>query len=182
MKLVRKGKVRKKMTESITEVAKGGQDSKYRIHLLISRDEDTAKLKIFIKAPLVAEIIRKMTPGNYSKEGVSAVYKDLLMPILKPDGTPDPKAADNFVTRPAVKMATKKFVASSEFNWNEGPSTILLFNPDKLAEGYTITIKVDEPVAHDTLKTWGKNFMDGCKEIITNARPFQMHWVMDKTE
>lgn len=167
---------------AVTEVAKGGEDSKYRIHLLIERDEDTSRLKIFIKAPLVADIVRKMTPGNYSREGVSAIYKDILKTITKEDGTPDPKAADRFETRPAIGLATKKFVRSTEFNWAEGPSTLLISNPDKLTEGFTISVKVDEPVAHDTLKSWGKSFMDGCKEIITNARPFQMHWVMDKTE
>lgn len=162
-------------------ISKGNEE--LAVNLTISRGEDSS-LHIFIQSKLVADIVRKMAPGNYERENVAEIYHPILAPILKADNTPDTTEAakKRFRTRPAISKASTLFAQTTEFSFTDKPSTILLSNPDALEEGYTLIYKVEAPVPMDTLKRWGKNLMDGCTEIITNAKPFKMSWLMERVE
>lgn len=156
------------------EVVKDRVDVKNDIQMQIARTEDGQSLSVFIRAPVLADVIRKMTTGNYRKDAYATVYTPILQDIVESEGK-------NVITRPAITKITRLFVSGTDFLWEEAPRAILLANPDKLAEGYTITYKVDKPVPPDVVKKWGKQFMDGCHEILANARPFKMNWVMSET-
>jgi hypothetical protein len=155
------------------EVIKEKVDLKNDVRLEISGPGDGQTLHLFIKAPILAEVIRKMATGNYPLQHYADVYKPIL--LLRED------AKDRVVTRPAIARATKNFVGGTDFDWNEAPRTPLLANPDMLAEGFTLIVKQDKPVPPDILRRWGKQFMDGCADIIQNARAFKMSWVMQET-
>ena len=156
------------------EVVKAKEDNLHQVKLEISRPPEGSVLHIYIKAPLVAAVIRGMATGNYAK----GEYADIYKPVLKE--IPDKK--DRVFTRPAITRATNKIVGGTDFSFAEPPRGILLANPDALEEGFTLVYKVDAPVPYDQLKKWGKQLMDGCQEIITNAKPFRMSWVMNKTD
>lgn len=174
-----KKKARKKMSETAAaptpatpEVIKEKVDLKNDVRLEISGAGDGQTLNIFIKAPILAGIIRKMSVGNYPAESYAEVYKPLLVPLEQ-----DKRRV---VTRPAICKATKNFSPQTDFTWEDLPRPALLMNPDKLEEGYTLAVKVDKPVPPDVIRKWGKAFMDGCADIIQNARPFKMAWVMSE--
>jgi|SRR6266436_2949910 len=152
------------------EPLKTVQDVVNRVTLEITKG-DGQSLNIYIKAPVLAEVIRKMAPGNYVLAEYAEPFKPILMPL---DGK-----KDRVVTRPAVTTITKLFSRGSDWSW-ETPRAALVYNPDKLVEGFTINVKLDAPVAHDTLRKWGKMFNDGCKDIIASAKPFKMAWVLDE--
>lgn len=156
------------------EILKAREDLKTQVTLEISRPPEGQSLRIYIKAPLVASVVRNMTPGNYQKESYAAIYK----PILK-ELAANPKMV---ITRPAIAKATRNFVGDVSFDFATQPRAILLCNPEALEEGYTLDFKVETPVAQDQLRKWGKMFMEGCADIITNTRPFRMAWVMNKVE
>jgi hypothetical protein len=154
------------------EVAKERVIDDTQLKLEISRGADAQSLSIFVQAPLLASVIRNMTPSNYAKDEYDKIYA----PILKELAANKTRV----ITRAAIAKATRNFVAGTDFSWTEPPRAILLANPDALEEGYTLQYKVDTPVAQDQLRKWAKQFMDGCMDIISNARPFKMSWVMNK--
>ncbi len=150
---------------------KNMRDGVNQITLDISRGADSQSLDIYIRAPILAEIVRKMAPGNFAIAEYAEPYKAILMPL---EGK-----KDRCVTRPAVTKITNNFAKGADWSW-EAPRAVLIYNPDKLAAGYTINIKLDAPITHSDLKKWGDKFRDGCKDIIANARPFKMSWWMDE--
>lgn len=162
------------ITTPEAEVLKEKVDLKNDVRLEISSPGDAQTLIITIRAPILAEVIRKMAPGNYLKENYAEVYKPILVPLEA-----DPKRV---VTRPAICKATKNFEPATDFQWEALPRPVLLCNPDMLAAGFSITTKVDKPVPPDVIRKWGKAFMDGCGDIIQNARPFRMAWVMQEVK
>lgn len=155
-------------------VVKAREDIENQVTLEIARPPDGQSLSIFIKAPLVAEVIKSMTPSNYEL----AKYQPIYRPILK-EVEGNPKLA---ITRAAIARATRNFVGGVDFSFSEPPRSILLANPEALIAGFTLVYKVESPVPYDLLKKWGKQFMLGCDEIITNAKPFRMSWVMNKMD
>jgi hypothetical protein len=158
----------------LPEVVKERADLKNQVQLSITRPGDGQSLSIFIKAPVLAEIIRKMDAGNYPFESFQEIYHPVLVR--------HPKAKDRIISRPAITRITKNFASGTDFSFSEPPRACLLHNPDLLAEGYTLTYKVSEPIPPDLLRKWGKQFMEGCQDIISNARPFKMNWVMNQVE
>lgn len=170
----RKGpKMTDKPVEAEPEMVKQKVDETNDITLEITRPPDGSCLQIYIRAPMVARIVNGMADSNYARDKYAAIYKD----ILKEHPTA-PKEKGMVVTKKAITQATKSFVGGTDFSFSEPPRAILLANAEALAAGYTLTYKVDQPVPMDMLKKWGKQFSDGCKEIIANARPFKMSWVM----
>lgn len=131
---------------------------------------DGASLTIYVRAPLLADVIEKMAQSNYDK----AAYADCLKPVLMEH----PERKDRVITRAAICKATKNFRAAADFDWNQLPPAIMLANPKALREGYRLTVKIEQPVPPETIKKFGKAFMEGCGDILTNARPFKMQWVM----
>ena len=164
---------RKSMTTPAIEpqVVKEKVDETNDITLNITRPPDGAVLNLYIRAPMVARIIRGMADSNYEKAKYAPIYKEVLKE--------HPEAKDRVITKKAITQATKNFVGGTDFSFSEPPRAILLANAEALEMGYTLTYKVEAPVPMDMLKKWGKQFMDGCKEIIANAKPFKMSWVMN---
>ena len=166
---------KKSMTEPAAsdpqaQIVKEKVDEANDITLTITRPPDGQSLNVYIRAPMVARIVRGMADSNYEMAKYSPIYKDILQP--------HPQAKDRAVTKKAITLATKSFVGGTDFSFSESPRAILLANADALEAGYTLTYKVDAPVPMDMLKKWGNQFRDGCREIIANARPFKMTWVM----
>lgn len=157
----------------MTETLKDRIDKTNDIQLRIERSEDGQNLTIFIQAPALAAVVSKMTPGYYRREAYSPIYADILGVVADSDGK-------SVVTRPAVSKITRLFVTGTDFQWSESPRAILLANPEKLAAGFTLSYKLEAPVPPDLVKRWGKSFMDGCREIMVNAKPFRMSWVMSE--
>lgn len=158
----------------VVEDLKNKVDVKNNVQLSVRRPKDQQTLLIYIKAPVVASVVRNMTMSNYDPTKYDPIYKPILMPHPQ-----DPKRV---VTRAAIAKATTNIVGGVDFSFAEPPRSILLANPDKLEEGYELVYKVEAPVPPDQIRRWGKQFMDGCADIITNARPFKMSWVMERTE
>ena len=148
-------------------------DIKNDVQLEVTSNGDGQNLKIFIRAPLLAAVIRKMAPSNYLRAEYSPIYKPILVALA------DTK--DRVVTRAAIAKATKSFVGGTDFLWEENPRAILLANPDKLEEGYELVFKVDTPIPPATIKKWGRTFIEGCGDILSAARPFKLSWVMQET-
>jgi hypothetical protein len=153
------------------ETVKAVEDKPNQVTLRISRGKSGQSLDIFIKAPVLAEVVRAMASGNYGKADYAEIYKSILVDL------PENKA--RVITKPGIAKITKNFISGADFAW-DAPRAILIANPEKLAEGFTLTYKMDQPVAPDQLRKWGKMFNDGCKDIISNARPFTMSWVLDE--
>lgn len=135
----------------------------------------TGKLEIFIRQPLLADVIDKISMGNYPAGDFDKVYKPCLMEH------PDPKAKGRAVSRPAIYAATKNFEAAADWSW-ETPRGVLVANPEALRNGFSLIIELTTPVPHDTLRKWGKKFDDGCKDIVAASRPFKMAWVTSASE
>lgn len=135
----------------------------------------TGKLEIYIRQPLLADVIEKISMGNYPAADFDKVYKPCLMEH------PDPKAKGRAVSRPAIYAATKNFEAAADWSW-ETPRGVLVANPDALRAGFSLIIELTTPVPHDTLRKWGKRFDDGCKDIIAASRPFKMSWITAANE
>jgi hypothetical protein len=156
------------------QVAVEKSSGKTQVQLEIIRDpDDLSQFKIFIKAPLLASIVEKMTPGVYPK----AEYHEVYGPILElAEGY-----KDKVVSRPAIYGATNYFVKGSDFSFLEKPRGVLLANPKALREGFTLTYKPKDPIPLEDLKKWGANVMKGCEEILNNTRPFKMVWFMNET-
>lgn len=145
-------------------------DIKNDLQFEVESAGDGSSLTISVKAPLLADVIQKMAPSNYDK----AAYAEVFKPILKEL----PQNAARVMTRAAICKATKNFRAGTDFDWEQAPPAIMLANPDALRDGYKLTVKIDKPVPPETIKKFGKQFMEGCGDILTNARPFKMQWVM----
>jgi hypothetical protein len=151
-------------------------DSTQAVRLTIKRPPDGQSLQMTIKSEVLADIVEKMTIGNAPKEHYDKIYASIFMTH------PDPEAVKNgrIATRPAIVKITKNFIGDPGFAWDT-PRSILIANPVKLREGFTLNFKVEQPVPPDTIRKWGKQFMDGCNDIISNARAFTMNWVMSET-
>ncbi len=153
-------------------VVKEKVDQMNDVHCAIQRPpNDPSTLLIYIRSPTVARIVRSMTPSNYPKDKFAAIYQPILKELEQNKA--------HAVTRAAIAKATKNFVPGVDFSFAENPRSILLANPDALEAGYTLTYKVETPVAMEQIKKWVKLFMTGCDELIVNARPFKMSWIMD---
>jgi hypothetical protein len=135
----------------------------------------TGKLEIFFRHPVLADVVSKMAMGNYPMADFDKVYKPCLLEF------PDPKAKGRAVSRPAIYAATKNFEAAADFTFSAPPRGILIANPDALRNGFSLTIELQQPVPHDTLRKWGKQLMDGCSDIIAASRPFKMSWYMTES-
>jgi hypothetical protein len=170
------------LTEEQIDVLKARQDKKNEIILEITREVDASKLMIYIKAPILANVLRKFTPGNALEGDISPIYREILQPIYKDAliGAASGRVTPHrFVTRPSIAKITKNFMPKPDFDWGDKPSTILLANPDALEAGFTLIYKVeDKPVPPEHIRQWGESFFRGCNDIIANARPFKMAWVM----
>jgi hypothetical protein len=151
------------------------KDKKNRVQLSIIRPPDGQVLEIHIRAPVVANIVRSMAESNYPAEKYDAIYKPILLT------KPDPTWKGRVATRAAISRCTRNIEGGVDFSFESKPRSILLANPDMLEAGYILTYKVTTPVPPDQIRRWGKEFMDGCADIIANARAFRMNWVMDET-
>lgn len=154
-------------------------DVKNDVQLEIEGVGDGQSMTVYIRAPELAKIIRKMAMSNYPGDKYAEVYKPILMP--HPDAGKDPKYKGSVVTRAAIAKTTKNFRGATDFSFEEAPTAILLANPDALEAGYKLTLKLDKPAPPEVLKKWGKQFIDGCGDIMTNARPFKFTWTMQQT-
>lgn len=137
----------------------------------------TGKLEIYFRHPVLADIVEKMSVGNYPKDDFDKVYRPILMD--HPD--PKAKAAGRVATRPAVYAATKNFEGAADFAFTNIPRGVLISNPEALRRGYSLMIELKAPVPYDTLRRWGKQLMDGCSDIITASRPFRITWSMTES-
>lgn len=161
---------------SSTEVVLSKRDMKNSGVLDITGENgSTGKLVVFFRHPVLADIIEKMAMGNYPTADFAPAYLPCLM------AHPDPKAKDRSVSRPAIYLATKNFEAAADFSFSSAPRGVLVANPEKLRQGYSLVVELKTPVPHDTLRKWGKQLMDGCADIIAASRPFKMSWVMTET-
>jgi len=160
------------MTETLPEDIKVREDHTNRITFKIYREADSQDIKIYLRAPLAAEIIEKMAQGNYDAASFDKVYTSILSLI--------PEKKSLAVTRPAIGKVTKNIVSAADWSW-DAPRAVLLANPAALRDGYTLTIKVTEPIVPDVMREWGSKLVRGLKDIVANARPFTMHWTMDET-
>jgi hypothetical protein len=162
--------------ETPTEVVKEKVDIPNDVKMTITRPPGANVLQIYIRAPMVAKIVRQMANSNYEKAKYAPIYKGILQDYPEEVAV----AKGRVVTKKAITQATKNFVGGTDFNFNEAPRAILLANADILEQGYTLEYTVETPVPMEQIKRWGKQFMDGCKEIIAGAKPYKMSWVMNK--
>lgn len=134
---------------------------------------NTGRLEVYIRHPILADVVANMALGNYPKTEFAKEYAPVLMDF------PDPKAKSlGFVaTRPAITQATKNLEAAADFDFSKLPRTILFSNPDALRAGFSLFIDLKAPVAPDALRKWGKHVMDGASDIIVASRPYKMRWV-----
>lgn len=147
-------------------------DIKNDLQLEIEGAGDGLSLKIYVRAPQLAEVVRKMAPSNWERSAFAPVFKPILLEL--------PQNKERVITRGAISKATKNFVGAATLDFNEPPPAILLANPDALAEGYTLIHKLEKPCPPDVIKKWGKQFMEGCGDIMTAARPFKFAWAMQQ--
>ncbi len=163
---------RKKMSEieMTPELLKKGNGGVFEVRA--PQGQGGGSLEIYIRHPVLAEIIKNMTPGNYKKDGYDKVYAPCFLTL--------PAATDRCITRPAIYGSTKNFVKGTDWSW-DAPRAILISNPEKLIQGFSLTIELKAPVPQDQLRRFGKMFMDGCSDIISAARPFKMTWNMVET-
>lgn len=158
------------------EVVKEKVDLPNDVTLHITRPAAANVLNIYIRAPMVAKIVRQMANSNYEKAKYAPIYKDILQDYPEEAAV----AKGRVVTKKAITQATKNFVGGTDFSFKEAPRAILLANADALENGYTLTYTVDEPVPMEQIQKWGKQFMTGCKEIVAAAKPYKLSWVMNK--
>lgn len=168
----RKKKMDDVKVEPVLEVVKERTVDNSQMTMQIFRGQDPQTLSIYVRAPILASVVRNMTPSNYDKAAYAEIYKPILREL--------PANKLKVITRSAISKATRNFVPGTDFSFSENPRAILLANPEALEEGYTLQFKVDVPVAQEQLRKWGKLFIEGCMDIISNARPFRMSWVMNK--
>jgi hypothetical protein len=161
--------------EPIPAVLTKEKDKTNQVTLSIIRPAQGQVLEVHVRAPVVARIVRSMAMSNYPVDKFEPIYKDILAIH------PMDKTGKTAITRAAISRATKNFEGGTDFGFDRAPRAILLANPDKLEEGYILTYKVETPVPPDQLRKWGKQFIDGCEDIVSSARPFRMQWVMDET-
>lgn len=164
----------KKMTEKLDmEVSITKRDLKNGGVLEIRGEQGSVgKLELYIRQPALADVIEKMAIGNYPAADFATVYKPCLM------DHPNPAAKGRCVSRPAIYAATKNFEAATDFDFNRPPRGVLVANPRALRDGFSLFIEIKQPVPSDTLRKWGKQFNDGCADIIAASKPFRMSWVM----
>lgn len=137
----------------------------------------TGKLEIYFRHPVLANVIEKMGMGNYDRNEFAPVYKEILMD--HPD--PKAKAQGRVVSRPAIYSATKNFEGAVDFDFARPPRGVLISNPEAIRKGFSLVIELKAPVPQDTLRKWGKMFMDGCADIISASKPFRIQWVMTES-
>lgn len=137
----------------------------------------TGKLEIYFRHPVLADIVEKMSVGNYPKADFDKLYQSILM------DHPDPKAraAGRVATRPAIYAATKNFEGAVDFDFTKTPRGVLISNPESLRKGYSLMVELKAPVPYDTLRKWSKQLIDGCTDIITASRPFRIKWEMSES-
>lgn len=172
-------------TAATLETIKAREDAANDVRMEVTRpDGDASVLHLYIRAPVLAEVLRKFEPGNHPREDLALIYQPILLPLRTYLAANNPAAKmppeNRIVTYPSIGRITKNFVPAVDFIWSEAPRSILLSNPDKLADGFTLVYKVDAPVPMDSIRRWGKMFMDGCNDILANARPFKMAWLMEE--
>lgn len=155
---------------NIPDIIKTDDDS--RTILEITPGEDQT-VRIYIKAPKLADIIDKMANGNYPRESYDKIYNSILVAL--------PQDGARIVTKPPISKIVRTFAKDTLFDWS-APRAVLLYNTKALREGYVLTYKITEPVTYESMKKWGKIFMEGCEEIFVHARPFRMTWVMSEGE
>ncbi len=193
--------------EASVEVIKDRQDIKNDVYLTIEGTGDGQSLIISLRAPRVADIIRKMTPANYPRADIDKALAPCMMEPPLPEELQKPyegetetaegKAAAkahgervarakalqkaNFLTRPAISKITKNIAPSATVDFAQTPPSILLCNPDALEAGFSITMKQEKPPAPELLRKWGKQLTDGIVDIVANSRPFRMTWTLTET-
>lgn len=142
---------------------------------------------ITLRAPKVAEIIQKMTAGNYQRSEMDKSLAPCMMDPVIPDNISKEKGAElvktHFVTRPAISRITKNFAGATSIDFASTPPAALLYNWRALQStpGLVIRLKMEKPPAPELLRKWGKQVIDGIADIVSNARPFRMTWTMTET-
>lgn len=161
---------------SETEVSISKADMKNQGVLEIRGEQgSTGKLEIYFRHPVLAEVVAKMAIGNYPTSEFAPIYKPILL------AHPDSRAKDRSVSRPAIYAASKNFEAAADFDFAKPPRGVLVANPDRLRDGFSLVVELKTPIAPDTLRKWGKQLMDGAADIIAASRPFKMSWVMSES-
>lgn len=140
-----------------------------QLHVAVERADDGQSVSIYIKAPKLAEVVRKMAPGNYALKEYAEPYRPILVP-LEADKT-------RAITRPAITTITKNLVRGADWSW-DAPRACLLYNPDALEAGFTVKVKLDQPITEDITRNWAMMLVNGCKDIMKNAKPFRMSWIL----
>lgn len=137
----------------------------------------TGKLEIYFRHPVLADIVEKMSLGNFNGEQFAKEYKPCLMPH------PDPKAAKQglVATRPAVYVASKNFESATDLDFTKPPRGILVSNPQALRDGFSLIVELKTPVPVDTLRKWGQQLIRGCDDILIASRPFKIAWNMTES-
>jgi hypothetical protein len=177
LKVKRKGKKMSELEVKNEDVALSKRDLKNAGVLEIRGEQgSTGKLEIFFRHPVLAEVISKMSMGNYPMADFDKVYAPCLLEY------PDPRAKGRAVSRPAIYAATKNIEGATDFDFTKPPRGVLVSNPEALRQGFSLIINIKQPVPNDTLRKWGKQLMDGCADIIAASKPFRMQWVMTETE
>jgi len=156
---------------SETLVVKKDNDGRIEIR---AEAGSAGRLEIYMRHPVLAEVIEKMAMGNFPKDQFDEVYAPCLLEF------PDPKAKEQkkVVSRPAIYTTTKHFVGGTDFDFSAPPRGVLIANPEALRKGFSLFINLKAPVPTDVLRRWGNQWRDGCSDIITASRPFVMQWVM----
>ena len=147
------------------------KDEKGRIE--IRADNGSAgRLEIYIRHPVLADVVEKMGISNYPADQFDDIYKPVLLPH------PNPGAKGRVVTRSSIYQATKNIVGGTDFDFSLPPRGILISNPEALRKGFSLFVELKAPVPHDVLRKWGEMLKSGCSDIISASRPFTMQWVM----
>ena len=131
-------------------------------------------LEVYIRQPVLADIIEKMTPGNYHYAQYDPIFHPILIRL--------PKKEELVVTRPAIYIATTNFAKATVLDFSTLPPGILLCNHEKLREGFVLSVNLKAPVPNDTLRKWGKHFNDGVNDIISASKPFKMEWILRESK
>lgn len=157
-------------------------DIKNDVYLNIEPEGDD--IVITLRAPKVAEIIQKMTAGNYQRAEMDKSLAPCLMDPIIPETIAKDKAAElvksHFATRPAIAKITKNFAGLTAIDFASTPPAALLYNWRALMStpGLVIRLRMEKPPAPELLRKWGKQVIDGIADIVSNARPFRMTWTM----
>jgi hypothetical protein len=176
-----KRKAKKNMSEEVksiefpaVDIEKGKGSGTLEIR---GEQGSTGKLEIYFRHPVLADIVEKMSLGNFQGDQFAKEYKPCLMPH------PDPKAAKIglVATRPAVYVASKNFESGVDLDFAKPPRGILICNPTALRAGFSLVVELKTPVPVDTLRKWGQQLIRGCDDILAASRPFKIAWNMTES-